>query len=209
MRHAACPNAASIRLCSAQPTTWREGKSSHTARDSHPAAVHTSVISPPHRIRRRHIKRLRQEIRRDRITMAPVGDDRPPFPAPHGDSGRWQQPPRVVPSHGIPLGLEWLGHAPTPSTVARLGRHGLHPDHQGDLCPGDRDGGVSLPVGLTPAATPLPPLAQHGNRPWIWGLSPQGRLPFDSLATTPRAFCHMSRSIRSRFCASRRRWNAS
>src|SRR4029453_1311975 len=110
--------------------------------------------------------------------MATVGGDRTPFTAPHGDSCLLHQTPRFVPSHGIPVGLELLGHAPTPITVARLGRNCLHPCHQGDLCPVDLDCGLSLPVGIKPAATHLQHLAQHCNRPCILVLSHKGIFHF-------------------------------
>jgi hypothetical protein len=141
--------------------------------------------------------------------MATVGGDGTPLPAPHGDSCRWPQPPRVVPSHGIALGLEWLGQAPTPITVTRLGMHRLHPRPQGHLVTIHPGCSVTLGIGVQSAATHRQHLTPHGQRPGLLVLDETGLSPVASRATKPRALCKIARAIRQRLVSSRTRWQAS
>jgi hypothetical protein len=170
---------------------------------------HVGDSSHPHRLRRRAVNLPRPEMRGDGIAMAPVGGDGTPLPAPHGDPCLWQQPPRLVPSHGIARGLEWRGQAPTPITVTRLGMQRVHTPQQGHRVTLQPWCSLTLGLGGSSAATDLPPLTPPGTRPGLLVLDATGLSHVASLAQKPRAFVNISRAIRQRLCSARHRGHAS
>ena len=128
--------------------------------------------------------------------MATVGGDGTPLPAPHGDPCLLHQPPRFVPSHGIALGLELLGHAPTPITVTRLGMNRFHTRQQGHLVTIHPWCSLTLGIDVKSAATDLQHLTTRQAARFL--SDDKGISHFDSMART-RLFFKISRSSEAPF----------
>ena len=170
---------------------------------------HIGDISDPHLMGLRHGHLACQERGGDRLAMPTIGRPRMTRLATlDRELGLSHQPPRVGAAHRKPIGLAWLRQAAAPRGGPRLRRAGLPPRPEGGLCSPAIRRSVALHVGRKSAATDLQHCTHDGYRPPRLGLSPQGRPQLTSLAQKAAAFVHISRSMRRRFCSSRRQGSA-
>ena len=139
------------------------------------------------------------------IAMATVGGEGTPLAVPNSDARLLHQTSCLVPSHRTALGLERLGHAPTPITLPRLCMNRSHTSQQGHLVMIPPWGSLSPGIGLKAATTDVQHLIQHRNRPCLLVRHDEGISHVDSLAKKSRAFFKISRSIRKRLFSSRHR----